>query len=253
MKYLDTNTGSGTTTKENNTKIFLSFLSWCKIWWPVILLVTILTIAGVSKYMFPNKDVYSIMMDLIKAIGILMVVMYVIYTRLLAIETKNMTEVSKRLYSSEKGSVLAEAIISVCDFNELPNEASKITEVIHIDDKKLTKEEFGKFKNETELPAISVKIKNICGRRIEAMEIRYKVRHTGTRDFHEVNCNISKIGKILPWEDKVIGLIIAPEGEIEVFINKINFIDGDIEKPANIIINQLLLERLRQPEKVKND
>ena len=249
MKHLNTNTSSGPTVEESNAGKTIIAFNWLKIWWPVLLLAIILMVTGISKYVYSDPYLLSIMKDLIKAIGILMVVMYVIYTRLLAIETKNMTEVSKRLYSSEKGTVLAEAIISVCDFNKLPDEARKITETIHKEDKKLTDPEFEKIINATDIPAISVKIKNICSRRIEAMEISYKARHTGKNIYREVKCDISRIGKILPWEDKVIGLIVAPEGEIEVLISYITLIDGDNEKPINITIGSLQLDRLRQPEK----
>lgn len=229
------------------------FIQWSKVWWPVLLLVVILGMAGFTKYISPDELLYNIVSDLIKAIGLLMVVMYVIYTRLLAIETKNMTEVSKGLYSSEKGTVFGEAIISVWSYEKLPEDVKKITQTIHLKDKKLTEDEFQRLIKDEDLPAISIKIKNFCARRIEARIVRYKVRHTGSRTYHNVDCDISQFGKLMPWEDKTIGLIVAPEGEVEVIINSIIYIDGDVEKLAKIASNQLPLERIRKPEKTSND
>ena len=252
MKTSETKSSTGSISESNFIRQKPRLGNWFKIWWPIPIFLVILIVAGFSKYFLQDEILTSIMFDLIKAVGLLLVLLYVIYTRLLALETKSMADASKGLYSSEKGTVLAESIVSVCDYNKLPEEVKEVSKKIHLNEKKWSEKEFQGLFSEKELPAISLNIKNICARRIELREIKYEVRHTGNYNNYPVTCNISHIGKILPWEDKSITLVVAPEGEVEVTIISINFMDGDILKPANIVSDKKVLPRIPKPEKSSN-
>jgi hypothetical protein len=252
MNNYSDNKSTGSSSQATIKKFDNKFFKWLLIWWPVLLLGIILVIAGVTKYIYPNNSVYSLMVYLIKAISVIMIVMYVIYTRLLSLETQRMAEASIGLYNSEKGTVLAELTESVCDFDNLLSDAKKITKTLHISDKKLGEEEFSKLVKEKNIPAISLLIKNISARRIEASKISYKVRHTGCEKYYDINCDISQIGTIIPWADKEIALVIAPEGEIEIIINSIDYLDGGVVQRINLKDNYIL-ERIRKPEKKENE
>ena len=250
MKNKNSNTSTGS--PSSSPKNWYNYLTeWSLIWWPIILLVLILITAGITKYLFSYPIIYSMMIDLTKAIGLLMIVMYVIYTRILSLETKRMAEASMGLYISEKGMVLAEPVETSCEYNSLVDDAKKATLNIHIDDKKLTKPECDKLFQERNIPSISLKIKNISGRRIEANKIEYKVRHTGSDKFHDIVCDISKIGTIIPWADMEVPLILAPEGEIEILVNSFFYLDGGIVQRISVG-KSIILERIRKPENTAN-
>jgi hypothetical protein len=194
--------------------------------------------------------VYSISLDLIKAISILLVAMYVIYTRLLSVETKNMAGASIGLFNSERGTVLLDLMETNCDYTDLSDPVKLLTKEIHLNDKKLREEEIHSLEKDKNIPAISLKIKNMSGRRIEASKIDYKARHTGTNNFHDLCCDITRIGTILPWEDKLIHLIVAPDGEVEIVTNSFEYLDGGLVQRISVV-KSIQLERIRKPENNK--
>lgn len=252
MKNSNNKTSTGSASQGPVKKWYNHLLGWLIIWWPAVCLFVTLGIAGITKYIFQNQTIFDLMIYLIKSIGIIMVVLYVIYTRLLAIETKKMATASMGLYHSEKGTVLTELNEGSCYFNDLCDDAKKITREIHITDKKLLTEEFDELTRQKSLPAIYLKIKNRSARRIDASRIEYNVRHTGSDKIHEIQCNISKLGTIGPWEDNIFYLIAAPEGEVEINIVSIDYLDGGIVRRKNILDNKLILDRIRKPEKADN-
>lgn len=252
MKNSDRKTSTGSSTQSPDKKRIDYLFGWLYIWWPAVCLFITLGIAGITKYIFPNQTIFDLMIYLIKSIGVIMVVFYVIYTRLLAIETKKMATASMGLYHSEKGTVLTELNEGSCCFNDLCDDAKKVTKDLHINDKKLLIEEFDELIKQKSLPAVYLKIKNRSARRIDASRIEYNARHTGSDKIYEAQCNISKFGTIGPWEDIVFYLIAAPEGEVEISIVSIDYLDGGIVQRKNILDNKLILDRIRKPEKANN-
>lgn len=248
MTKSDLQTSTGPASKTSDKKWFSSLAASSRIWWPVVLLALVLVIAGITKYLLPDAKIYSLMVDLIKAISVIMVVMYVIYTRLLAIETTKMAEASMAIYNSEKGTVTADVIETVAYYNDLPNDARRISKDLHIKDKKLTESEFENLIGEKKVPTISLKIKNRSSRCIDASKIDYQVRHTGCDNPYDVSCDISPIGTINPWADKEIPLIIAPEGEVEVKILSVDYLDNGVVQRVNVTLKKII-ERIRIPEK----
>lgn len=249
MKKSNTATSTGSASQVTSNKWWLSLFDWLKIWWVVALLGFIFIVAGVTKYVHPFPMVTALMADIIKAIGVIMVVMYVIYTRLLAQETQKMAEASMGLYKSEKGTVMVELEETICGFQELSEDAKKITKEIHLEEKGINEAEFVTLVDSPKIPAISLLIKNLSGRRIEASKIDYKARHTGSDKIHDVCCDINKIGTIGPWEDKKIYLIVAPEGEIEISVKSIDYLDGGIVQRV-LIERKLSINRIRIPVKI---
>lgn len=242
------NNTTGTASISPNDSKKIKLYKVLKIWWPVAILLLIFVIAGFTKYIYNNNVIYSFTIDLIKSIGVLMIVMYVIYTRILSLETKRMAEASMGMYIAEKGTVLTEVYESTSDFSHLTEDVKKITQKIHINDKKISQDEFDSYKEQTDLPSVILVIKNICSRRIEASKIDFSVRHTGTTEPYDVSCDISKIGPILPWTDKEISLIVAPEGEIEIIVKSIDYVDGGIVQRVSVD-EKVTLPRIRKPEK----
>jgi len=241
----ENNTSTDSTPQNTDKKIVKS---WIFTWWPVVFLSLVLIVAGITKYIYIDDTIYSIMKDLIKSISIIMIVMYVIYTRLLSLETKKMAEASIGMYSSEKGTVLGELIESNCNYNHLCKEAQEITNTIHINEKKISDPEFTELIKIDNLPSIALKVKNMSARRIEASKVELKARHSGNENYYDLRYDLSKVGTIGPWEDKEIQLIATPEGEIEIDIKSMEYLDGGIIRriPLNIKIN---LKRIRKPEK----
>jgi hypothetical protein len=252
MKSTNNKTSTGSTSQDPVIKWHNHLFDWLKIWWPAVCLFITLGIAGITKYIFPNPPIFDFMIYLIKSIGVIMVVLYVIYTRLLADETKKMATASMGLYHSEKGTVLTELNEGSCCYNDLCADAKKVTKEIHLNDKKLLPEEFEELTKQKSLPAIYLKIKNRSARRIDASKIDFNVRHTGSDKVYEAQCNISNSGTIGPWEDNIFFLITAPEGEVEITIVSFDYLDGGVVQRKNIIDNKLVLDRIRKPEKVDN-
>ena len=246
------NKAKPTTSSSSQVSInwYSKIFSWVSIWWLVMALVFVLLIAGIFKYLWNIPLMYSLSLDLIKAISILLVAMYVIYTRLLSIETKSMAQASIGLFNSERGTVLIDLLESNCDFTDLSDQVKNLTKEIHLKDKKLRDTEIKSLENEKNAPAISVKIKNMSGRRIEASKIDFKARHTGSDNFYDLCCDITRIGTILPWEDKVIHLILAPEGEVEIITNSFEYLDGGLVHRLNVV-KSIQIERIRKPEVIK--
>ena len=222
------------------------------VWWPVVVLVLVLIGAGITKYIWPQATLYSLMIHMTKAISLLMLVIYVIYTRLLAFETRKMAEASMGLFNSEKGIVTSEISQGICNYNDLCENARKITKEIHIGDKKLTEKEFEGLIKVENLPSIVIIIKNLSGRRIETDKIEYTVRHTGSDKTYRTINKIEKETTIGPWEDKTYNLIVAPEGEIEIVVESIYYLDnrGIINKIE--VAKSKVLERIRKPESTPN-
>lgn len=248
------NTKSTTSTSANTSlkTYFNKFLDWFMIWWPAVLLFIALITAGITKYIFPIQFVYELMIQIVKAIGVIMAVFYVIYTRTLALETKKMAIASMGMFDSEKGTVLTELSEGNCNFHNLCEDVKKVTKEIHINDKKISEEEFRGLMSQKNLPAIFVRIKNRSGRRIDPSRIEYSARHTGSDKKHDITCNISKIGNIGPWEDLEVFLIVSPEGEVEIALSSIDYLDGGVVQRKNNLDNKLVLDRIRKPEKENN-
>jgi hypothetical protein len=216
-------TQSGTTSTAASSQAksetaFKHLLAWLGVWWPIPGLGTVFAAAGVFKYLLPKTNLYPVMVDLIKAISVLMVAVYVVYTRILSIETKKMAEASMGLYTAERGTVLAELSEIVCDYRLLPAKAQEAARTVHLEDKKMSKEEFDSLLIDHNLPTVNLRIQNMSGRRIEIRRIDYKVRHTGSDKNHSVICDVSNAGTLNPWGDKDVPLMVAPEGEIEIFV-----------------------------------
>jgi hypothetical protein len=246
----DTSTGSSYLTSDN--KNYSKIVSFIYLWWAVILLLIVLVLAGITKYIYPNPILYSLMIDLVKATSIIMIVMYVIYTRILSLETKRMAQASMGLYISEKGTVLTEVNESICTYEQLPENCQKSAKDIHTKEKKMSEKEFEDLVYGKNAPAIFLKIKNMSGRRIEASKIMYQIRSTGSDNFYDITCDISKTGTINPWADKEIPLVVAPEGEIEIKINFMEYLDGGVVQRIQVSQNKIL-ERIRKPAKNIND
>lgn len=243
-----TSTGSSEPVK----KWYYSLFAWLLTWWPVAFLLMALSVAGFSKYVFPNQIVYELMIQIIKSIGVVMAVLYVIYTRTLAIETRKMAVASMGMYDSEKGTVLTELCEGNYNYNNLCEDVKKATKEIHISDKKLTKAEFELLSQQNNLPAVLLRIKNRSGRRIDPSKIEYSARHTGSDKNHLIVCNVSKMGNIGPWEDLEICLIVSPEGEVEITVSSFDYLDGGIVQRKGNLDNRLALDRIRKPENVTN-
>ena len=252
MNKSNNKTSTSTTTQSPLKTYSIRFYEWFKVWWPALFLFLALITAGVTKYIFPQRIVYELMVQIVKSIGVIMAVFYVIYTRTLALETKKMAIASMGMFDSEKGTVLTELAEGNCDYINLCNDVKNLTREIHINDKKLTENEFDDVMSQKNLPAIFVRIKNRSGRRIDPSKIEYSARHTGSDIKHNISCNISKIGNIGPWDDLEVYLIASPEGEVEISISSIDYIDGGVVQRKNNLDNMLVLERIRKPEKVNN-
>jgi hypothetical protein len=252
MKRANNKTSTGSASQVTPKKWYNSLLDWMGVWWPALCIFVTLIIAGITKYIFPKQAIFDLMIYLIKSIGVVMVVLYVIYTRLLATETKKMADASMGLYNSEKGTVLTELNEGICSYTDLCEDAKKITRDIHVLDKKILDEEFNELMNQKNLPAIYLKIKNRSGRRIDANKIEYTVRHTGSDKIYEMQCNIRKMGTIGPWEDSDFYLIVSPEGEVEITLISIDYLDGGIVQRKTVIDNKLILDRIRKPERINN-
>jgi len=246
------NKSTGSSSQVPEKKRYTLFLEWLFVWWPVIILTLILLGAGVTKYIWPQAFIYSMMIEMTKAISLLMLVIYVIYTRLSAIETRKMAEASMGLFYSEKGIVTSEICQTACNYNNLCDNAKKITQDIHIIEKRIPEREYTDFVKGDNLPAVSLLIKNLSGRRIEADKIEYTVRHTGSDNKCKAVINVGKDSTIGPWEDKLYNLIVAPEGEIEVVVESIFYLDnrGVINKIE--VGKTLRIDRIRKPERITN-
>lgn len=241
-------TSTGTSSQVPIKKWYKSFFEWLLTWWPAAFLFLAIVIAGFTKYIIPKENVYQLMIQIIKSIGVIMAVFYVIYTRSLALETKKMAIASMGMYDSEKGTVLTELSEGNSSFDSLIDDVKKITKEIHLVDKKLSESEFDELMRQNNLPAILLKIKNRSGRRIDLSKIEFSVRHTGSDNRHDINCNISKMGNIGPWEDAEICLIVSPEGEVEINIYSIDYLDGGVVQRKSNLDNKLVLDRIRKPE-----
>ncbi len=252
MRKIENKTSTSSASQVPTKKWYNNTTSWLLIWWPAVLLFVTLATAGITKYIFPQQTIFDLMIYLIKAIGVIMLVLYVIYTRLLALETQKMANASMGLYNSEKGTVLTELNEGNCSYTDLCDDAKKVTRDIHINEKKLLDQEFQDVIQQNNLPAVFLKIKNRSGRRIDASRIDYSVRHTGSDRIYDTQCNISKLGTIGPWEDINIYLIISPEGEIEVQICSIDYLDGGVVQRKSVIDNRIVIDRIRKPEKANN-
>lgn len=247
-----TNKSTGSSSQVPEKKAIAIIIGWLMIWWPVVILMLVLIGAGITKYIWPQATMYSLMIQMTKAISILMLVIYVIYTRLLALETRKMADVSMGLFYSEKGRVASELSETTCNYNNLCDFAKSISQEIHLKEKKIPLEEYEEIVKAENLPAVSLLIKNLSARSIEADKIEYSVRHTGSDNKYNTFIKIGKEGTIKPWEDKIYYLIVAPEGEIEIVVESIYYLDtrGIVNKTE--IAKSLRIERIRKPESTKN-
>jgi hypothetical protein len=229
-----------------------SVFDWLIIWWPVVVLTLILIGAGITKYVWPQTTIYSLMIQMTKAISVLMLVIYVIYTRLLALETRKMADASMGLFYSEKGRVASELNETTCNYNNLCEYAKSISQEIHIKEKRIPLKEYEEIVKAENLPAVSLLIKNLSARSIEADKIEYSVRHTGSDNKYDTFIKIGKDGTIKPWEDKTYYLMVAPEGEVEIIVEAIYYLDnrGIVNKIE--IAKSLRIERIRKPESTIN-
>jgi hypothetical protein len=220
-----------------------------KKWWPAVIIVILFIIAAISKYFIPNIKIYSMTVDSIKAIGVLTLVVYAIYTRSLALDTGKMAEASLGLYESERGAVHVYLTESNVSYNSLTKKAQEATETIHIQEKKIQKDEFDALVKKGNIPAVCCKIKNSSGRQIHVSKITYFARHTGTEKGLDIILDINEIGTVTinPLKSKTIPLIVAPEGEVEVTVSAIEYLDGTVVQRANIIKSTVKLERIRVP------
>lgn len=224
---------------------------WIKIWWPAVLLTMALSLAGIAKYVIPNEYLFGIAGDATKAIGVLMAVMYVIYTRVLATETKNMAEASIGMYYYGMGTIITELNEISCNYNSLCDEVKKLIKEIHVKDKNFSEKEFDSTVMEQSLPAFSLKLRNRSGRGIDTQLIEYTVRHTGEENGRKLLLDISKNGDIDPWKDKDIVLFVYPEGEIEITVHTIEYYDGKEVKKVEVDITKKV-GRIRKPEGKSN-
>ena len=189
------------------------------------------------------------MIDLLRALGVLMIILYVIYTRLLSLETKKMAEATMGLLKEQKGSVLAELVECECNFEEIAEDVKIITETLHMEDKGFTKQEFDELIKKEGLHAVALVLKNWSSRPIEGKKIEYKIRHTGSDNIHDIICDISKEGRIEAWKEKSFTLIIVPEGEIELVTSAFNYLDASGTVQRANITKEITLTRIRKPEK----
>lgn len=224
------------------------------IWWPVVALAIIFALAGFTKYIYPKdvytiKDiVYSISVDLIRAVGVLMVVVYVIYTRLLTNETRKMAEATIGLYASERGTLFTTLVELNYDFDRLPIEAQEVTVEIHEKEKKLTDIEMRNLKEGKGLPAIVLQIRNMSSRAIEVTKVQYQARHTGNSNWRDVTCNTNSIGLTDLWRHIEVPLIVAREGEVEVAVMSITYKENTGVIQRFLASDVLRVDRIRKPE-----
>lgn len=248
MKKTDTKSTSSTSQDEQKNDSLQRLGAWISIWWPAVLIIAALTTSAFTKYIAPNETIHGLATEIAKAVGLIMAVFYVIYTRILAVETKKMAEASMGMFDSDKGTVLIELSEGNCNFLDLCEDVQEITKKIHITDKKVSKGEFDKLMNEGALPGIYARIKNRSGRRIDPSRVEFTARHTGSDNKHDVACNISKVGTIGPWEDLEVFLIASPEGEVEIALSSVDYLDGGVVQRKNNLGYVVVLERIRKPE-----
>ena len=248
MKKTDTKSTSSTSQDESKNDLIQRFSAWIIVWWPAVLIIAALSTSAFTKYIIPNERIHDLATEIAKAVGLLMAVFYVIYTRILAVETKKMAEASIGMFDSDKGTVLIELSEGNCNFSDLCEDVQEITKEIHIADKKVSEGEFEKLISENSLPGIYARIKNRSGRRIDPSRVEFTARHTGSDNKHDIACNISKVGNIGPWEDLEVFLIASPEGEVEITLSSVDYLDGGVVQRKNNLGYVVVLERIRKPE-----
>jgi len=253
MRKKTTSYTSTTSSTVSDEKWYQLLWGWIKTWWPLVGLFIVLIGAGLTKYVWPNEELFSLMIDLTKAISILMVVIYVIYTRLLALETKKMATASMSLFYSEKGTVRSELKQGNCKYDALLEPVKEISKEIHLTEKKFTEEEYKESIKQPNITSINIIINNLCGRRIQITKIEYLVRHTGSDIKHSKTISVEDDSRIDPWEDKEYILLVAPEGEIELEVEAVYYLDnrGIVNKIG--VEKSLLVERIRVPKNTKDE
>jgi len=237
------NTSTITHSRSNSDKKICSL----KIWWPLVSIGCLLVVAGFAKYVIPNTWILGLSLDLVKAVGVLAVVVYAIHARLLSIDTSRMAQATIDMHKMERGAVIVSLFEGSAKLCDLPREAQTLISKIHTQDKMIPIDEFNNVTS-TLCPAVTCRITNRTSRCIEASRVAFSAKHTGSRDGESILCDFSEVITVQAWSDSVIPLVVAPEGELEVTLETFHFLDGGLVQEGIIQSRSFKLDRIRPPK-----
>ncbi len=237
------NTSTITHSRSNSDQESSTF----KVWWPLFSIGFLLVAAGFAKYILHNAWVLGLSLDLVKAVGVIAVVVYAIHARLLSVDTSRMAQATIDMHKMERGAVIVSLFEGSAKLCDLPREAQNLTSKIHTKDKNIPIDEF-KEVTSTVCPAVTCRVTNRTSRCIEASRVGFSAKHTGSPDGESILCDFSEVITVQAWSDSEIPLIVAPEGELVVTLETFHFLDGGLVQEGIIQSGSFKFDRIRPPK-----
>jgi len=206
-------------------------------------LLLALTIAAVAEYVLHNNGLAAVALNFAKAIGLLAAVMYVVYTRDMALATAG-------VLAANKGIVLANLYQSTSSYEKLPESARQVCREVHLADKRLEMDEFGNLCKVKDTPAVKLKVWNLTPRHILLLKGYFTVRN---RDEDPVRDLVLDFGKLplSPDARQHLTAMVMPKGHVVVSLKRVEYWDAASEElcVAELGLAYVAVREVAEPRK----
>ncbi|MQY71083.1 hypothetical protein GH141_04035 [bacterium] len=207
--------------------------------------------SGLVKFIWPNNTLYAIGSALLQAVAILAVVVYVIYTRDLAVATKDMAEAYKEMIEIERGDVQVELFADRVNPKDATEDVKTLSREIHTIDKELSIDEYKRYSSSSEIDGIVCRVLNRCPRKIDVKSIMLKIRHTGEKQFRDLLYEPPAARQEIPaMENQIFVVLFAPEGHVRIKAEYVKFQDAGKLRERLLTVD-FTVKRIRYPESMQ--
>lgn len=231
-------------------------LQWLKKWW-ILVLVGLLVLIHFGLYLIVGSEYKWLKLTkfLIDSFVSIAVILYVIYTRELALLSQVAAEASRK--TAEANIRLVESMQSMlyeqwaCELRDNPildpSEAVEISRLIHEEDKHLVKK-YGDFLLKPKKRTLIFKPLNCGSRPVILYSVKFQISDTRSSRPREIVYVPRTPMVISKDEDKEILVAYNMEGEMEIRIIEISYQDGDMKQNKYIANAYKEMDRYQEPE-----
>lgn len=231
-------------------------IPWLKKWWLVVLVcVPLICYIYVYFSLGSEHKTLTFLQFLINFFVSIAIILYVIYTRDLAISSQSSAEASRK--TAEANLKLVESMQSmlleqwVCELRDTPTlipTGKDVSSKVHIEDKHVQKEKYEEYLNKPKRRILIFKPRNCGSRLVLLYSVKFQISDTRSSKARDISYDPPKPVLISKDEEQEIPVAYNVEGEMEIRVSEISYQDGDIKQNRWIANGYKEIDRYQEPE-----
>lgn len=221
---------------------------WLKKWWPIIIVALFLLWGIVAFYIPADMRQFQLITFLVQGLVALAVIIYVIYTRDLAIYSQQTAMANERLVESMRSLVVEQWEVKEMEDVQLIPGGDDLSRDIYVDDKDFSQAKYDSYVERRKIRVLIFKPMNCGTRTVFLKSIWFAVACSKVLSYRQLPYDAQPPAALHKDEFIEIPVIYDIEGAIEARVVGITYQDGDLEQ-TKWIANPFEERRFFEPER----